>query len=236
MPEALEGDNREEYARLHLGKTLIQIREKQYHQLLVRYGMRRLGLPTTEVGKERGEFFKGDSQNILYDLQTVIRALRAIGTGDLFIFQGNNIDQIDKITLKRRGIEDITPDQVALRANPDRTGRRLGNPRDDDEFSVTDLDDEDVPDPRSLDEDDLPLTVRANNQVINRIVNDPLAARAVDQLRQVRRSPRLAQGDSNPIVVNMTESQLNRVRRRSPRAMRAVQALNQVRRSPRLNN
>ena len=98
------------------------------------------------------------------------------------------------------------------------------------------LDDEDVPNPRSLDEDDLPLTVRANNQVINRIVNDPLAARAVDQLRQVRRSPRFAQRDNNPIVVNMNESQLNRVRRRSPSAMRAVQALNQVRRSPRLNN
>ncbi len=226
MPEILEGDNREEYARLHLGKTLIQIRERQYHQLLVKYGMRRLGLPTTEVGKERGEFFRGD-------LQTCIRALRSIGTGDLYIFKGNNIDQIEKITLKKRGIDQTAPDQVTLRANPDRAARP-DKPRDDDEFSVTELDDEDVPNPNSLDEDDLPLNIRADKLTIDRIVNDPSAARAIDQLRQVRRSPRLAVNE--PIVVNMDQNQLNRVRRRSPRAMRAVQALQQVRRSPRMNN
>ena len=45
----MEGDNREEYARLHMGQTLIQIREKQYHNLLVKYGMQRLGLETTEI-------------------------------------------------------------------------------------------------------------------------------------------------------------------------------------------
>ena len=33
MPQQQEGDNCEPYQLLHLGQTLIQIREKQYHQL-----------------------------------------------------------------------------------------------------------------------------------------------------------------------------------------------------------
>ena len=81
MPQSIEGDNREPYQLLHLGQTLIQIREKQYHQLLVKYGMNRLGMPGTEESRKRGEFFRGP-------LETCIKALKEIGTGDLYMVRG----------------------------------------------------------------------------------------------------------------------------------------------------
>ena len=108
MPEQQEGDNREPYQLLHMGKTLIEIRERQYHQLLVKYGMSRLGMPGTEESRKRGEFFRGP-------LETCIKALKGIGTGDLYLFKDNN--EVEKITLKKRGVT-INPDQVALRSSP----------------------------------------------------------------------------------------------------------------------
>ena len=110
MPEQQEGDNREPYQLLHLGQSLIQIREKQYHQLLVKFGMNRLGLPGTEESRKRGEFFRGP-------LDTVIKALKGIGTGDLYLFESNDISKIKKIELRKRGVS-IIPDQVELRSSP----------------------------------------------------------------------------------------------------------------------
>ena len=69
MPAIIEGDNLEPFQLLHLGKTLIEIRERQYHQLLVKYGMNRLGMPGTEESRKRGEFFRGP-------LETCIKALK----------------------------------------------------------------------------------------------------------------------------------------------------------------
>ena len=46
LSERQEGDNREDYAREY--QTLIQVREAQFHSLLLRYGMQRMGLPGTE--------------------------------------------------------------------------------------------------------------------------------------------------------------------------------------------
>ena len=108
MPEKMEGDNREEYQRLHMGQTLIKIRERQYHDLLVKYGMQRLGLPGTIESRKRSEFFRGP-------LETCIKALKGIGVGDLYLFKGNN--EVEKITLRKRGVS-ITPDQVELRSSP----------------------------------------------------------------------------------------------------------------------
>ena len=110
MPERQENDNRPEFARLHMANTLIQIREKQYHQNLVRLGMQRLGMPGTEESRKRSEFFRGS-------LDLVIKALKQIGTGDLYLFQNNDINKIEKITLKKRGVT-LTPDQVELRSSP----------------------------------------------------------------------------------------------------------------------
>ena len=108
MPEQQDGDNREPYQLLHLEKPLIEIRERQYHQLLVKYGMNRLGMPGTEESRKRGEFFRGA-------LETCIKALKGIGTGDLYLFKDNN--EVEKITLKKRGVT-INPDQVELRSSP----------------------------------------------------------------------------------------------------------------------
>ena len=110
MPQQEEGDNREPYQLLHLGQSLIQIREKQYHQLLVKYGMNRLSMPGTEESRKRGEFFRGP-------LGTCIKALKEIGTGDLYLFESNDISKIKKIELRKRGVT-INPDQVALRSSP----------------------------------------------------------------------------------------------------------------------
>ena len=110
MPERQDGDNREDFARMHLGSTLIEIREKQYHANLVRLGMQRLGMPWTEENRKRGEFFRGELKNC-------IEALKQIGTGDLHLFQNNDINKIQKITLRKRGVS-ITPDQVELRTSP----------------------------------------------------------------------------------------------------------------------
>eukprot|EP00964_Phaeocystis_antarctica_P118087 scaffold81914_cov78-Phaeocystis_antarctica.AAC.2 len=72
--------------------------------------MNRLGMPGTEESRKRGEFFRGP-------LETCIKALKEIGTGDLYLFESNDISKIKKIELRKRGVT-INPDQVALRSSP----------------------------------------------------------------------------------------------------------------------
>ena len=115
LPSRQPGDNRPDYARG--GTTLIQIREKQYHELLKKNKMKRIGLPGTATNKIRSEFFRGELQN-------VIRSLREIGTGNLYLFKDNNINSIKKIELKKRNIEEIVPDQVQLRYSPRFTAKK----------------------------------------------------------------------------------------------------------------
>ena len=114
LPPRQSGDNRPDYARG--GTTLIQIREKQYHELLKKNKMKRIGLPGTATNKIRSEFFRGELQNC-------IRSLREIGTGNLYLFNGNNINSIKKIELKKRNIEEIVPELVSLRTSPRFTPR-----------------------------------------------------------------------------------------------------------------
>ena len=102
------GDNRPDIALE--STTLIQIREKQYHNLLMSGPdkMLRLSMPGTDESKKRSEFFRGD-------LQKCIRSLKAIGTGELYIFESNDIKKIKKVTLNKRNIKNITPEQIPLR-------------------------------------------------------------------------------------------------------------------------
>jgi len=220
MPDRVEGDNREEYARLHLGKTLIQIREKQYHALLTRFGMQRLAMPGTAEERKRGEFFRGP-------LETCIKALRAIGTGDLYLFKGDQLDKIEKITLRKRNLESLSPEQITLRANPDRAGRP-SKPGDEDA--------PETPDDLPTQVNDQPSqTVRVTRQTAQRLAEgDMAAARAIERLRDVvpRRSPRLA---AEPIVVSASPRAIGRLRSGDSQVQRAANALQQVRRrSPRL--
>ena len=106
------GDNREDYARECT--SIIKIREKQYHNLLMSGidKMQRLSMPGTDESKKRSEFFRGD-------LKKCIRSLKAIGTGDLYLFESNS--KVKKITLRRRGIEYIKADQIKLRRGIDVT-------------------------------------------------------------------------------------------------------------------
>ena len=84
---------KEGFRRMDDATTLIQVREKQYHALLVRYGMKRLGMPGTIESRKRGEFFRGP-------LQIPIKALRALG-GDLYIFNGNRPPKKTTVTRPR---------------------------------------------------------------------------------------------------------------------------------------
>ena len=94
---------KEGFRRMDDATTLIQIREKQYHAMLVRYGMQRLSMPGTLESRKRGEFFRGG-------LNIVIKALRSIGQGDLYLFKNNNIDDIQKLPLTKADIpEDTRP-------------------------------------------------------------------------------------------------------------------------------
>ena len=107
LTERAEGDNREDFAREF--QTLIEVRERQYHQLLMRYGMKRLGLPGTEEDKKRSEFFRGP-------LATAKRALKSIGTGEYFEFDSNDISKIRKQVLTRG--DEIETTMVKLRESP----------------------------------------------------------------------------------------------------------------------
>ena len=80
-------------------------------------------MPGTEESRKRSEFFRGS-------LDLVIKALKQIGTGDLYLFQNNDINKIEKITLKKRGVT-LTPDQVELRTSPRFTAAEEDKPNDD---------------------------------------------------------------------------------------------------------
>ena len=71
--------------------------------------MQRLGLPGTEEERKRSEFFKGS-------LVQAKRALKAIGRGDFFEFDSNDISKIRKQTLTRS--DEIETTQVKLRESP----------------------------------------------------------------------------------------------------------------------
>lgn len=227
MPPADDRDGREEYARLHLGSTLIQIREKEYHQKLVELGAVRWRMPTTQEGRERSEFFR-------CDVQTCIRALKSIGTGDLFTFTSNDPTQMTKTSLRKRGIEQIEPSHVALRKSSRLQSLSSGDKDDDDD---DDFDEFNAM--AGADEDDVPLTLRvsAGPTIINQLsTNNPQVVQVINQLGSVRRrSPRIAEVAAQPpLEVQMTPAQLRRLRKGDPNIVSGLRALGQVRRSPRL--
>ena len=190
LNEREEGDNREDYAREY--QTLIQVREAQFHSLLLRYGMQRMGLPGTEEERKRSEFFKGS-------LVQAKRALKAIGRGDFFEFDSNDISKIRKQTLTRS--DEIETTQVKLRESP----RLVANKE-----TVELLAQNDPPTVQAIEKvsqavrksprlntsgSSTPLTVTLREDDLERLRNgDQTVARAITRLRdiqQVRRSGRL---------------------------------------------
>ena len=209
LPERVEGDNRTDIQRsVEAGAgTLIQFREKQFHSNLVQLGMQRLGLPTTEDDRKRSEFFRGP-------LQTAIRALKDIGTGDLYIFEDGG-KKIIKTVLKKRGIEELNPDLIPVRKGPERERNA----------------------PERFD----PAVIYKTSPLLAQLLaeGDAITTNAINRLAQVekvapttRKSPRLA-GDE-PLEIAMTPAQTRALRRGDPRMRNAVTRLQQLRRSPRL--
>jgi len=190
MPAREENDNRPDYARLHLSRSLIGIREEQYHRLALRYGMRRLTMPGVDPNKSRSEFFKGT-------LQQAMRALKSVGVGDLYTFSGNNINQIQKQTLKRGDV--IQTQQVPLRGSARFTVNK----------DVVDLlQADDPPTKRAVERlaKVKPASTRRSPRLAGELVfeapkdtldalarGDRRTRKALQALGQVRRSPRLAE-------------------------------------------
>ena len=219
MPASAENDNRPDYARLHLSRTLIAVREAQMHQLAIRYGMTRWMMPGTDPSRARSEFFKGT-------LQQALRALKGVGVGDLYTFGGNNISQITKQTLKRG--DAIETQQVPLRKS-----ERLEKPS----FLPGTYSINKETDPQNASQNAsatfLPATYSIDKATADALTQgDATTARAIERLGQVRKSPRLA---GEPIVFQATPGNLERLVQGGRKATRAAQALRQVRRSPRLN-
>ena len=83
-----DGSNRPDYAKA--GKTRIQIRERDFHEEIVKKGGRRFK-------SERAEWFKGT-------LRQLRGALRTIGGGEYYQFDGNESD-VEAERLKSRASE-----------------------------------------------------------------------------------------------------------------------------------
>ena len=183
LSERHEGDNREDYAREF--QTLIQVREKQFHDLLSRYGMERLGLPGTAEERKRSEFFRGT-------LAQAKRALKAVGRGEYYEFDSNS--KIRKQTLTRG--DEIETQMVKLRETP-----RLKAQRE----TIEKLADNDPQTVRAIDRvgqarrsprfTPAPMTVTMREKDLERLRNgDAVVAQAMTKLRDVRpvrRSDRL---------------------------------------------
>ena len=154
--------------------------------------MQRMGLPGTEEERKRSEFFKGS-------LVQAKRALKAIGRGDFFEFDSNDISKIRKQTLTRS--DEIETTQVKLRESP----RLLANKE-----TVELLAQNDPPTVQAIEKvsqavrksprlntsgSSTPLTVTLREDDLERLRNgDETVARAITRLRdiqQVRRSGRL---------------------------------------------
>ena len=170
-------------------------------------------MPGTLESRKRGEFFKGG-------LNIVIKALRSIGQGDLYLFTSNRIESIQKLTLTKADIPEdsrpsFLPGEYNVEAQPvtEQIPVRK-SPRFDPPFLL--------PSTYAIDKDTAEALARG----------DAPTSRAIERLGQVRRSPRLA-GD--PIVFQATPGNLERLVQGGRKATRAAQALRQVRRSPRLN-
>lgn len=187
LSDRAEGDAREDYAREY--QTLIQVREAQFHRLLVSYGMERLGLPGTAEEKKRSEFFRGP-------LSIAMKALRTIGRGDLFTFVNNDVSKITKQTLTKG--DEIETQMVKLRETP-----RLKAQRE----TIEKLAQNDPPTVRALAKvgrtqrrapstgTSTPMTISLNEDDLDRLRNgDDVIARAITRLRDLeplRRSDRL---------------------------------------------
>ena len=154
--------------------------------------MQRMGLPGTQEERKRAEFFNGS-------LAQAKRALKAIGRGDFFEFDSNDITKMRKQTLTRG--DEIETTQVKLRESP-----RLVANRE----TVELLAQNDPPTVQAIDKvsqavrksprlstsgNSTPLTVTLREDDLERLRNgDEMVARAITRLRdiqQVRRSGRL---------------------------------------------
>ena len=173
--------------RMDDATTLIQLQERRYHALLLRYGMKRLGMPGTVESRKLGEFFRGP-------LQIAIKALKGIGQGDFYQFDGNNINKIKKQILNKGDV--IETEQIPLRKSErftinEETAEALQN---DDPGTKRAIDRLAGVQPRKSPRlaGEAPIVFEMSRKDLDALSRgDERAKKAAKALQQVRRSPRL---------------------------------------------
>ena len=138
------------------------------------------------LDKRRSEFFRGN-------LDKVIKSLKAIGTGDLYLFTSNNIKTIKKIKLRRFDDETATK-QIKLRESPRLLEVQAATPIVE---ALATGDSATTKALNKLREVTLRDERRQNREALrqNALVletrNKNLTAQQINSLQQIRRSPRL---------------------------------------------
>ena len=215
LPPRQEGDNRPDYARLHMAHTVIAMQEERYHRLLTdKFHASRWKLRTTQEGRQRSEFFNVDPS-------VCVEALKLIGTGDLFTFKDDTLGGMTMKPLRRRGIDQPTPTDIALRKS--------------ERLATKPLIEVEGEEGEEEEEGNVPFTLHVST---GKKVVDQLTAHhsslvgAFNGLGSVRRSSRISER-VDPLHYDMTKAQLEALEKGSPAMKTGVHTLQQVRRSPR---
>ena len=214
LPPRQEGDNRPDHARMDMARTVIAMQEERYHRLLTdKFHATRWKLKTTQEGRQRSEFFSVDPS-------VCIEALKLIGTGDLFTFKDDTLGGMTRRQLRKRGIDQPTPTDIALR----KSERLADKP-------LIGVEDEEVEE----EEGEVPFTlhVSTGKKVVDQLTahHSPLVG-AFNGLGAVRRSSRISER-VEPLHYDMTKAQLEALEKGTPTMKKGVRTLLQVRRSPR---
>ena len=215
LPPRQEGDNRPDHARMDMARTVIAIQEERYHRILTdKFHATRWKLKTTQEGRQRSEFFNVDPS-------VCIEALKLIGTGDLFLFADDTLSGMTKRPLRKRGIDQPTPTDIALRKSERLATKPL--------IGVEDEEGEEE------EEGEVPFTLHVST---GKTVVDQLTAHhsslvgAFNGLGSVRRSSRISER-LDPLHYDMRKAQLEALEKGSPAMKTGVRTLQQVRLSPR---
>ena len=175
-------------------------------------------LKTTQEGRQRSEFFNVDPS-------VCIEALKLIGTGDLFTFKDDTLGGMTKRQLRKRGIDQPTPTDIALR----KSERLATQP-------LIEVEGEEVEEEVEEEEEgEVPFTLHVST---GKKVVDQLTAHhsslvgAFNNLGAVRRSSRISER-VEPLHYDMTKAQLEALEKGTPTMKKGVRTLLQVRRSPR---
>jgi len=201
---------------MDMARTVIAIQEERYHRILTeKYHARRWKMKTTQEGRQRSEFFSVDDPSVC------VEAMKLIGTGDLWTFKDDSWGGVTRRQLRKRGIDQPTPTDIALRKSERLATKPL--------IEVEDEEGEEE------EEGNVPFTlhVSAGKKVVDQLTaHHSSLVGAFNGLGSVRRSSRISER-VDPLHYDMRKAQLEALEKGSPAMKTGVRTLQQVRLSPR---